>query len=274
MKHRIAAPVIAALALAACTHAMASTAEATLSGLKVQLVDLDPTDGITPSIVFQDAQGGTFVAAESGTPAHFVTDLNPGGTVFGQGASVSAQGSASSFASLAGDVFGQGADVKVSASASAFGTYGAGTVQLGDGGMYVTFTLSPETRLVISGDAAASVMSTVNDPDADAWASVFLKLTDFTGVDNASQGGAEAEQFSTGGGRPFATTDARHVEIFFDNSSTSLADGIFFGSVDASTSDISTSAVPEAPAAALFTVAGLGFLAFGRRRALDKPSRC
>lgn len=264
MKHHVAATIAAAASLAVAGPAFASTADATLSNFQITLVDLDTSDGIAPSVVFENFQGGPFVAAESGTTANHFTDVHAGGSPFGDAASTSSQDAATGLAVLAGDAFGAGASVTASASATQLGTYGASTVWLGDGNSYVSFTLSAETRLVITGDASASVMSTINDPSADAWASVFLKLTDYTGLDNVSVGGAEAEQFSTNGAAPFMTTDAHHVEISFDNLDTSSAGGIFFGSVDASTSSLS--AVPE-PSGLMLALAGLGLLAWkGRTR--------
>ena len=266
MKHHALAPLAAAILIACCSGASASTAEASLSGLHIQLIDLDATDGIAPSITFQSLQGGSFIAAESGTPANFLTDVHAGGAPFGSASSTSMQGLASAFAALSGDAYGTGAAASASASSSLFGAYGASTVQLGDGGIYSAFTLSPETRLVISGNASASVMSTIDDAHADTWASVFLKLTDFTGVDHQSYGAAEAEQFSTFGATPFTTTDARHIEVSFDNFATSAADGIFFGSVDAAASDLAPSSVPE-PAGATLALAGLAVLGLrGRKR--------
>jgi hypothetical protein len=259
MRHHVLAPLTVAILLACSTGAIASTADASLSSFHIQLIDLDAADGIAPSITFQSLQGGTFVAAESGTPAHFVTDAHAAGTAFGDAASTSTQGLASAFASLSGDPFGAGAAASATASSSLSGAYGASTVQLGDGGIYASFTLSPETRLVISGDASASAMSTIDDPFADTWASVFLKLTDFTGQDHTSYGAAVAEQFSTLGAPPVAATDARHIEVSFDNLDAASADGIFFGSIDASASDVRPAAVPE-PAGSTLALGGLGVL--------------
>ncbi|MEP6789938.1 MAG: PEP-CTERM sorting domain-containing protein [Ramlibacter sp.] len=264
MKHHVVAAIAAAALVAVASPALASTADATLSNFQIHLVDLNTSDGIAPSVVFQNFQGGSFVAAESGTSTNHFTDVHAGGIPFGDAASTSVLGTASGEASLSGDPFGAGGTVRASATASQLGTFGASTVWLGDGNNYVSFTLSADTRLVISGDASVSVMSTIDDPSADAWASVFLKLTDYTGVDNASTGGAVAEQFSTFGGTPFPTTDARHVEISFDNLDTRSADGIFFGSVDASTSSLST--VPEPAGLAMFGLAALGLVGLRRRQ--------
>ena len=264
MKQHLVATVVAVASIAGNGSAIASTAQGSLANFQIQLVDLNASDGIAPSVQFENFQGGTFVAAESGTTAHHLTDLHAGGSPFGDATSNSMQGAASGFAALSGSAFGAGADATARATASQPGTYGASSVWLGDGNNYVSFTLSAETRLVISGDASATVMSTLADPSADAWASVFLKLTDFTGVDHASSGGAEAEQFSTEGGQPFPITDARHVEISFENLDASSANGIFFGSVDAATSSVS--AVPEPSGMALFATAALGLLALRRKR--------
>jgi hypothetical protein len=266
MKNHVVATIAAAIALAAGGPASASTATATLSSFQIRLIDLNTSDDITPSVVFQDFQGGTFVAAESGTSADHLTDIHAGGSCFGEASSTAAQGVAASFAALSGDAFGGSADVSGFASASLPGTYSASTVWLGDGNNYVSFTLSADTRMVISGDASASVTNTFDDPSANAFASVFLKLTDYTGVDNASYGSAEAEQYGATGTPASPITDARHIEISFENLDSASADGIFFGSVDASASDLSPMASVPEPSGIALALAGLGMLGLVRHR--------
>ncbi len=259
-KPALAAIASAILALAAAP-ACASTASASLSDFHIELVDLAPGDGVAPSLTFQDVQGGPFVAAESGRPQHVITDANQGGTAFGAAASSSTQHGASASASLSGDPFGQpGVAASVSSTSTQAGMYGASTVQLGDGALVMPFTLSAETRLVITADASASALSTFLDPHADTWASVFLKLTDGSGQGSVSMDGLDVEQFAASGP---ASSDAKHIEISFENLTGASLDGLFFGSIDTYAADISPA--PE-PANAALMAAALGLFAWRATR--------
>lgn len=256
-RHAIALAAAVASTLAA--PSFASTAVAELTDFQVQLIDLDASDGVAPSVTFQNVAGGSFVAAESGAPPDVFTDAHFGGAAFAPASSTSARGGAAAAASMSGDVYGAGAGAMAWTSAAQAGAYGAATVQLGDGSTVLPFTLSAQTRLVISADASASALSTADD----AWASAFLKLTDVTGLNDVSADGVYAEQASTLGASPFATTDAHRIEISFDNLTAFGADGLFFGSVDAYSTDITP--VPEPCAPALMLCAS-GLLAWRARR--------
>jgi hypothetical protein len=265
MQAKALATIAAAVASLAAMPAVASTATATLTDFHIQLVDLDPNDGIAPSLTFQNVLGGSFIAAESGAPGHVLTDTHQGGAPFGAGMSSSTRGAASALSSFTGDPRAPGAGGSASATASTGlqGLYGASTVQLGDGAIYSPFTLSADTRLVITADASASALSTFTDPHADTWASVFLKLTDATGTGSVSTDTASAEQFAMTGG--LATTDTRQITISFDNLTAADLGGIFYGSIDAYAADLSPSAVPE-PGGLPLLAAGLGVLAWRLRR--------
>jgi hypothetical protein len=252
-----------AIALVATQSALASTATAELSNLQIRLIDMDTGDGIAPAIVFANDEGGPFIAAESGTSWQHATDTHSGGVPFGNAISTVVRGLDEASARMSGDPFATGAEVSASAVSGEPGHYSASTVWLGDGGMYVTFALSPETRLVISGDADVSAMSTLDDPHVDTWASALFRLTDYTGLGDVSSDGVRVEQFGTGGAMAVPVTDQRHVEISFENDSTSSAGGIFFGSVDASASSLDP--VPEPAGLALFGVGVLSLLAMRRR---------
>jgi hypothetical protein len=271
MKKAIVIRIAAAAMLVCWGDARASSASATLSNFRIELIDLQPDDQIDPYVTFQNFQGGTFVSAETGVmDAHGVfqrtTDLHMGGSIFGAGLSASTMGSSTASASIAGSPLATGASVSASASSNLAGYYAASTVMLGDGTDSVSFTLSPETRMVISGDASATVSSTLDDDYADAWASVFLSLTDYTGGGQLSFANATAEQGSTHGNAPFSSVDDRHLAVSFENGGSDAVDGIFFGSVDTSTSDIGPpSAVPE-PATGALMLAAVGLLACMRRR--------
>ncbi|HEY9025398.1 MAG TPA: PEP-CTERM sorting domain-containing protein [Burkholderiaceae bacterium] len=267
MQGQALATIAAAVVSLAALPAAASTATASMSDFHIELIDLDPADGILPAVSFQNVQGGPFIAAESGSPGHVTTDAHQGGTPFGAGSSSSARGAASALASFAGDPLAAGAGGAANASASTGmrGLYGASTVQLGDGAMYAPFTLSAETRLVITADASASALSTFDDPRADTWASVFLKLTDATGAGSVSTDTASAEQFAMVGGTPTATVDHHLMTLTFENLTGADLGGIFFGSIDAYAADLPAAAVPE-PGNVALLAAGLGLMGWRLRR--------
>ena len=258
---KIAAAAVVSLA---AMPAVASTATASMSDFHIELVDLDPNDGIAPSLTFQNVQGGPFIAAESGAPGNVLTDAHQGGLPFGAGSSSSARGGASALSSFMGDPRAPGAGGTASASAQTGtrGLYGASTVQLGDGAIYAPFTLSADTRLVITADASASALSTFDDPHADTWASVFLKLTDATGAAGVSTDSASAEQFAMTGA---PTVDRRQFSLSFENLTSADLGGIFYGSIDAYAADLSPAAVPE-PGGLPLLAAGVGLLAWRLRR--------
>ena len=265
MQGQALATIAAAVVSLAAMPAVASTATASMSDFHIELVDLDPNDGIAPSLTFQNVQGGPFIAAESGAPGNVLTDTHQGGLPFGAGSSSSARGGASALSSFMGDPRAPGAGGTASASAQTGtrGLYGASTVQLGDGAIYAPFTLSADTRLVITADASASALSTFDDPHADTWASVFLKLTDATGTGSVSTDTASAEQFAATGAMP--TTDQRQFTLTFENLTSADLGGIFYGSIDAYAADLSPAAVPE-PGGLPLLAAGVGLLAWRLRR--------
>src|SRR5437899_3035434 len=118
MQAQALATIAAAVVSLAAMPAAASTATASMSDFHVELVDLDPADGILPSLAFQDLQGGSFVAAESGAPGNVFTDTHQGGAPLGAASSSSARGAAAAQASFAGDPRAPGAGATAIASAS------------------------------------------------------------------------------------------------------------------------------------------------------------
>jgi hypothetical protein len=159
------------LACAGSAHALA-TATATLSNFHVQVFDLNPLDGIAPSVTF--ASGA--YAFTSATDVTSVYDSNSG--VAGAALSVSAAtGNASSSVSItAGNFFTLGAGPGVSASASAFGV---GTQAYGRGyALSSQFTLSANTVLIFSGNTGVTATRTMVGELAQSFAEVYLYSSD------------------------------------------------------------------------------------------------
>jgi PEP-CTERM motif len=168
-------PVVAAIAIAGAfallpglASAQATTAHATLSQYGYQLIDLDPNDGIAPSITFNTTARGALTAAvaEYGQQLYF------------QGQD-SIDGAPASSASSAG-----GAAVEAWYSASEIGAHGS----IGDAGQYMSmagwnadYTLSANTKLVFTGHAVATVQPGAFVPDQ--WSSASIAVI-FSAIDD------------------------------------------------------------------------------------------
>ncbi|HEX7639272.1 MAG TPA: PEP-CTERM sorting domain-containing protein, partial [Burkholderiaceae bacterium] len=173
-----------------------------------------------------------------------------------------ADGRGDSQASIVGDAFdpGPGGLVQTSAIALGAGAQCEGTALLGDSDLPVSFTLAPDSVLVISlvADLAASAGA---DPADYAVSSVQLQLS---GIDGDSNQNSSANAMVVAGGG-FGNDDTLHelLTVSFVNAGDTTLTGTFFGGVDSTA--IETSAVPE-PASAAMLVAGLAALGLARRR--------
>lgn len=177
MKLRTIAAACAALAFGSSAWAAAS-ASATLSGLTVTLYDLNPTDGIGPSITFQS--NSTYGSYVSTSASDFSIGSQSGAgwsfSPLGPAGSSSAKGGAQAGAAVSGSL---GSGVTMSASGSAAGwtvappdffsnvtSFGADAYAGAQFGS-LRFELSPFTLAVINGQASLTATTTVGAKEGD-----------------------------------------------------------------------------------------------------------
>lgn len=118
-----ASALLAAAALGVAASAQAqTTTTATLAGFRIDLADLDPSDGLAPSLVLDpQARSGAYVQVQSENGQNA---SQQGASAFGAvSAGVDVDGSAGS-AAFSGDPFGDGA--RITASATGGGTFAIG----------------------------------------------------------------------------------------------------------------------------------------------------
>jgi hypothetical protein len=257
----------AALTLSSAGALADATATASFSDLHIELIDMNPDDGIAPSVTF--GPDNSTVATQAWTSNPYALDLKDahGDGAFGAVATSSmpnryVQGSAS----ISGDVnAGTG-----SALASAFvdtttigGASSSGQVALtGPLNMGSSFILSAGTVMTISATGDVTAAATNSFQSRDAFANSFL-LLELWGEGQVSLGelyvhaGTDAQGF-----------DSRHadIEVLFVNGSDVATSGFFEGTLS-SQAEFATP-IPE-PASAILMLFGLstiGFVGVGRRR--------
>jgi hypothetical protein len=261
----------AALSLGVAAPARADTqASATLSDILIRLVDLDPNDGITPSLTFLGNSDGTVstTARSWGDPPNAQQSIRSSAAPFGA-VSTTAKSTASGAAgTVAGDFFaGTGSLQAASFSGhAAFGT-AVGFACIGDADgpheFEAPFLLSPETALYIT---ANGVVDATADDDINEYA---------YGIILMGNSGIEA-----GAGRSFLPPERGHYEgalaAQWVNDSTTPVQDIFtmvaYAAAD-STSDAPPSTVPEPAGAALAGVGCLLLMATSRLRGRAVLSR-
>jgi hypothetical protein len=151
--------------LSGAVAAQATTTQASLSDYGWQVVDLNPDDGIAPSITFANIARG----AQTGAVAHYGDLLSFLGESSIDGETVSS----------ASDI--GGAAVTTTYSQQAITAHGS----IGKAGQYMSFagwnsdyTLSANTKLVFTGHAAAAVTPGAYVPDQFSSAGVSIMFTD------------------------------------------------------------------------------------------------
>jgi hypothetical protein len=269
MFERIVAAVAGLVLSLSSAGALAGAhASASLSDLRVQLYAYGSA---APSVTFTVMDGSlaratTYSAAQGGpTEADSI-----GGTAFAAVGCGSPDSAAlGSFAQIAGDPFGGGASVLASAFARFGQAQAEGSASLADGNNFATFTLSPDTLMVISGMADIEAAADRTSLDEYAIGSIDLELS---GAQGDSAQSSAAHSVALAGG--FAGTfDTRHMllAITFSNPFDFAIDGSFFGGVDATA--VSTVAEPASGGLALMGLAAT-LLALGRRGARPRvPAR-
>lgn len=278
--HLLAASALAGMAQGAAASA---TSAGGLGAVTITLIDLDPNDGITPSIVFAPDTGGNTGGVVSGELRSWTQDDEAfrefRSQGFGLASSVSA-GRDTAMASASGSITGLagvgfaalGAQGQAGSGPEARGSYDV-TAQ----SAWVGFTLSANTAVQFSASGwAQGATSTGGDPDTgwDEAGGALIALhaagigTDGTLVWDDDEHIATASYVLDDLGNVHGDTQSWNglLSVSFSNATGASADGIFTADARAF-GHSAVSAVPE-PATGMMLLGGLGLVgALARRRA-------
>jgi len=252
--HALLAAVL--LLVADLAHSRATTS-ATLADFRIELTDLDPSDGIAPSLTL-DPQSHSVVETQLSSDIEF--HANQGASAFAPvSTSREADGSGGS-ASFSGDPFGAGAVI----AASAVGDHGGGAgsdaevdgpasaLHLGD------FVLGPQSQVTFSG--MASIDWFASSPRTSTYAAVGVTFLQFV---NGAQRFAGQDYLSMsyiGFGEPTGTLSAP-IELSFANASDAPVVVIFSLGAAADAGDMQIDPLPvDEPAGGVLLLAGAPWL--------------
>jgi hypothetical protein len=268
----------AALVAGAPAHAGSSSASATISNLSIQLFDLDPLDGIAPSIAFGSGSTDSFVSASAYQSSPYAYDYHEAwGTAFAPIATSAVAGGTQSQAAIIGT--GSAAGTTLSASGSTVVSASSYPYDNGQYGAYAytpyyyygAFTLSANTVVVISGDASVSAAV---DPTGSAYGYAYATAYASLYISGPAAGGGSGGQSSSDSRQaylynyatPGSFADAGKIAVSFVNLTGLETTGYFQGTASAY-GWAYAAAVPE-PSGYALMLAGLAATGFVARRRL------
>jgi len=268
---------IAIVFLAACAAAHAdSVSEASITDLRIQLIDLAPGDGIAPSVTFIGQSGARYDAHADGFS---FAGTDTGATPF---AAVSTGSSASSWSASAlfsGDPLTTGGNGSTTATTKLVAWNASSSASFGlneaDQTHHFTFTLSPQTEMLVTGEGHVS--DTVSDVDIEFASSVLHLLAATVDSNGIPNGGSESILLGDAGNSvrydpvcgcfpppvPSVEKDAQ-MTVTFSNATDADAGGLFELAVSANAAS-NPLTVPE-PDGRLLLLAGFGAVALAGRR--------
>src|SRR3954453_6482574 len=122
MQSLVGAVLLLALCAAAGPADATVTANATISSVRVDLIDLDPNDGVAPGLTFVDFATAVFVQAYVTTGFSQVEDYREGALGSAQSATATTSLASASAVVTAGDLFGVGPSPTARASTTSEAT--------------------------------------------------------------------------------------------------------------------------------------------------------
>ena len=268
MNRSFAVPVAAAataLLAAGPAHA-ASTETSTLGGFHVTLTDLDPSDGVAPSVTL-DPQSRSIVSASAVPTSGGASWIQMGDSAFGPvTVSGDLDGSGGS-ASFAGDPFGAGAQLVASATGGPSLAVGTSAAYVQTPPTYETqFLLSAHTQVTLWG--ATTIDWNAGAPGGSAFGEIDLALwlPDASGRDFVAQDDATGGYYGDGTGALSGSMPGGVMVTYADDSDAAIPVG-YEVSVFATAGELEPVPPPiDEPAGAGLLLAGLSLLWRVRRR--------
>ncbi len=256
--------LLAAVALLAADPAHGrATASTTLADFRIELTDLNPSDGVAPSLML-DPQSHSVV--EITLPSDVESHATQGDSAFGPVSTSRQSDGSGGSASFSGDPFGAGAVLAV----SAVGDHGGGAtsdatvdgpasaIHLGD------FVLGPQSQVTFSG--SASLDWYVSNPRTSTYAVVGATFLQFIDGGYRSVGQDYLSTSYIGFGERTGTLSGP-IELSFANASDASVVVIYSLGARADAGDMQIDPLPvDEPAAAVLLLAGVPWLLWRARR--------
>ena len=258
--------IAAVLACAGAANAT-STATSTFGDFHIGLTDLDPSDGVAPSVSL-DPQSRSQATASAG--AGFIDPVvewtAQGDSAFGAVASAGDLAGTGGSASFAGDPMGAGAVISASAHGGPSLDVGSASALVVTPSFYNLLVLSPHTEVTLGGNVTLDWSA--SNPAAAAHGEVDLDFytLDSGGEDVVSQQYATAGYYGGGDGALSGSTSSA-LFATYDNASDAPAVLGYYVAAFASASELETVPPPvDEPAVAVLLLAGVALLQRVMRR--------